>query len=258
MAEGESFAPPTMTAEEERESNIGFVDVEQTAPPPTYEKPSIEKAWAFYYSSLPKRIAVIKSKGIAVGADGKLGYGNDPHAQQSDKGTGFRQARAGELIIFFRKIKYTLTLTFSLIPSHHIIIISLSHRRDSRRDHRQSCNAVLALWELQGAGRVRDRHFPLLSAAGPSWCSGFHLRPDQPVDYQQEQRDEPPGYAIYSGWIGARNNSRTAVLRRPGNCGHPDVCHFVPLCVVYEEVSGVSEPPQHNSSHHTTPHRIAY
>lgn len=67
------------------------------APPPSYEPPSIPKAWEFYNSCLPRRIKVAKGSGYSLAANGTLQKGGGAGAQQSGKhGTGYRLARPGE------------------------------------------------------------------------------------------------------------------------------------------------------------------
>ncbi|GMH51021.1 hypothetical protein TrST_g8569 [Triparma strigata] len=92
----EGLGPPP--EDQERSSEISFVPVDTSAPPPSYEPPSIAKAWKFYHENLPKRIKVSKSSGPGVGYGGMLqmGAGNQS-AQQSSKGTGYRLARPGEI-----------------------------------------------------------------------------------------------------------------------------------------------------------------
>jgi len=92
----DDWKPPTLSEAEERESGAHFVTEDPDELPPSYEKPSIEKAWEFYNGNLPRRIAVIKSEGVGIGAGGMLQFGHNPNAQQSDKGTGYRMARPGE------------------------------------------------------------------------------------------------------------------------------------------------------------------
>ncbi|GMH54903.1 hypothetical protein TrRE_jg3811 [Triparma retinervis] len=84
---------PTTAPEEESQ----WVDTgDDEAPPPTYEKPSIERAWQFYESNLPRRIKVSKGGRAGVDMNGMLQLGGSAGSQQSEKGTGYRLARPGE------------------------------------------------------------------------------------------------------------------------------------------------------------------
>ena len=71
--------------DDEEKADATAASPEEGAAPPTYEGPSIEKAWEYYHSCLPRRIKVTKTSGAS-----------SYKAQQGSSGTGFRMAGPGE------------------------------------------------------------------------------------------------------------------------------------------------------------------